>query len=174
MFNHTLLITGMASLAIATALPAVTLAAHPGAPEHAGDPAGNYNFRVEIEGEPIAGFATVSGLTAETEVVEYRAGGDSLVRKLPGRLKYSNIVLKRGYVSDDVLHDWVQATLTPGGVVERRDGALILQDKAGTEIVRYRFYDGWPCKWEGPTHASDGTGLATETVVLCIDWFEED
>jgi len=174
MLNRKQLIVTMASLLTSLAVPTTTLTANPDGPGRAGDVVGNYNFRVEIEGALVSGFASVSGLSAETEVIEYRSGDDSLVRKLPGRLKYSNIVLKRGYVSNDILHDWIQATLVPGAAVERHDGALILQDKAGNEIVRYNFYEGWPCKWEGPTRTNDGSSLSTETVVLCVDWFQED
>ena len=60
---------------------------------------GNFNFRVEIEGITVAAFRNVEGLESETEVIEYQDGDDIYLRKRPGRTKYSNIVLKKGYIA---------------------------------------------------------------------------
>lgn len=61
------------------------------------DPYRTFNFLVEIDGVTAAGFSECSGLSTETEVIEYREGSDrGGVRKLSGLTKYSNIVLKRG------------------------------------------------------------------------------
>ena len=135
---------------------------------------GNYNFRLEIAGTPAGEFKSVSGLSAETEVIEYREGGDdNLVRKLPGRLKYSNIVLRRGYVPEPVLSDWVWTNLDPDGMVDRRDGALQLQDRAGNVVVRYEFFDAWPCKWSGATPHNESDAAFVEEIVICLEYFRE-
>jgi hypothetical protein len=68
-----------------------------------GSPARNDDFRlsalqvaVTFDGMPTAFFRSVSGLSVEIEVVEFREGGESgAVHKLPGRVKYPNIVLSR-------------------------------------------------------------------------------
>ncbi len=58
----------------------------------------NFNFRVEIDGIAEAQFAEVEVPDAEIAVVEYREGADktSASRKLPGRVSYGNVVLRRG------------------------------------------------------------------------------
>ncbi len=62
------------------------------------DPYGQFNFLIEIDGITRAGFSEVSGLTTDTNVIEYREGDEvTTVRKLAGLIKYTNIVLKRGY-----------------------------------------------------------------------------
>ena len=52
------------------------------------DPYSSFNFLVEIDGldqSAIAGFSEVSGLTNETDIIEYREGSEDItVRKLPG------------------------------------------------------------------------------------------
>ena len=50
------------------------------------DPYPQYNFRVEIDGVARAGFTECSGLTTDTDAVDYREGNDvgMHVRKLPG------------------------------------------------------------------------------------------
>ena len=53
------------------------------------DPLPRFKFLVEIEGIKRAGFQTCSGLEEETEIREYREGGDqSTVRKLAGLNSY--------------------------------------------------------------------------------------
>jgi phage tail-like protein len=40
------------------------------------DPYKGFNFRVEIDGVPLAAFSEVGGLESETAVIEYRVGGE--------------------------------------------------------------------------------------------------
>ena len=61
------------------------------------DYVGQFNFSVEIENVTVGRFKSVDGLDSETEVIEYQDGDDMILRKRPGRTKYSNVVLKRGY-----------------------------------------------------------------------------
>ena len=70
-----------------------------------------FNFRVEIDGIGEAQFAEVVVPEAEIAVVEYREGADktSATRKLPGRVSYGNIVLKRGITADLSLYQWFRA-----------------------------------------------------------------
>ena len=140
-----------------------------------GDPIGNYNFRVEIDGVNAGLFTSVDGLSVEQEVIEYRDGSDNIVRKLPGRTKYSNITLKRGYVADDAMHDWIQSSLLDpsGETIARKNGSLILVNKAGEDLVRYNFFEAWPCKWKGLSTEGDKGETLTEEVEICIEWFEE-
>lgn len=135
---------------------------------------GNYHFLLEVGGATVGEFQSVSGLSAETEVIEFREGGEnSLVHKLPGRLKYSNIVLKRGYIPDSVLRDWIWTNLDPDGMIDRRDGALVLRDRAGNQVVRYEFFDAWPCKWSGFTPEEKSDAAFVEEIVICTNFFRE-
>ena len=70
------------------------------------DHVGNFNFRVEIEQLPVARFTAVEGLGVETEIIEFGGTVDQIKRKRPGRHKYNNITLKRGWMDSNVLWDW--------------------------------------------------------------------
>ena len=98
----------------------------------------------------------MSGLETWTEVIEYRDGDDLLVRKRPGVTKYGDITLKRGYVDKNELWKWREAVLK--GKIERNSGSIILGADDGSEIVRYNFYEGWPCKWRSPQFVSKARG----------------
>src|SRR4029453_17095157 len=98
------------------------------------DPYRNFRFVVDIDGNR-AGFTSVSGLAAEAEVIEYREGWDGLTstRKLPGRVKYPNVTLRRGATPDRFLWDWWKMILA--GTVQRRNVGIILLDDDRNEVL---------------------------------------
>src|SRR5215510_12101402 len=68
------------------------------------EPIGAYHFTVEFDAGDNRSitypFRSVGGLKIETGVVELEEGGfNTTTRKLIGRTKYPNIVLKRGFCS---------------------------------------------------------------------------
>jgi phage tail-like protein len=134
------------------------------------DHIGNFNFKVEIEGVTQGAFKNVEGLDSETEIVEYQDGDDIILRKRPGRTKYSNLVLKRGYINTDELWTWRKAVID--GKVERKSGSIILCADDGTEIMRYNFFEAWPCKWKGFTLDGKGTDTNVEEMELAIEKLE--
>ena len=139
-------------------------------PQRKLDHIGNFNFKVEIEGVTQAAFRNVDGLDSETEIVEYQDGDDLILRKRPGRTKYSNIVLKRGYVNTDELWQWRKKVIE--GKVERKSGSIILCADDNTEVMRYNFFDGWPCKWKGFSLDGKGTDVNVEEIELAVEKIE--
>ena len=131
------------------------------------DHIGAYNFKVEIEGVTTGAFKAVDGLDSETEVIEYQDGEDLTLRKRPGRTKYSNIVLKRGYVNNDELWKWRKQVIE--GKVERKSGSIILLDDAGMEVMRYNFFEAWPCKWKGFSLDGKGSDVNVEEIELAVE-----
>lgn len=130
------------------------------------DPYGNFNFRVEIDNVAVAGFAKVSGLDTETDVIEYRNGNDKDItpRKLPGLARFTDITLKRGFTQSRELWDWRKSVMQ--GHIERRNGAIVVMDDAGEEALRFSFREGWPRLWKGPALNARGKGVAIETLVI--------
>ena len=123
-----------------------------------------FTFRVEVEGHDIGFFRSVSGLSIETEVVEFREGGSELVHKLPGAKKYPNIVLKRGFTGDTALYDWYSSITREN--TARVDGSIVMLDQNGTEVARWNFYNGWPSKWHGPDFDASSNEVAIETLEI--------
>ena len=138
---------------------------------------GSYNFLLEIQGiindnkVIVGGFKTVSGMDSQTEVIEFKQGNDTIVRKKPGRTTYSNIVLERGYTATDDLWQWRKNI--EDGKIDRRSGSIIVLDQDGqTEVARYNFYEGWPCKWNVPDMNSDSSAMAIEKIEIAIEKVE--
>lgn len=137
------------------------------------DPFKNFNFLVEIDGFAQAGFSECTGLRLEVDVIEYREGGEaSSVRKLPGRLKVGDITLKRGITTSNELQAWLQSALS--GVTNRKNGVIVLLDDERKEVVRWKFFNAFPRKWEGPNLDAKGTDVAIETLTLCCEGLERE
>ena len=132
------------------------------------DPYANYNFVVELDGQIIAGFKEVSGLDSKIEVIDYREGGEKFfpVRKLPGKVTFSNIVLKTGITDDTALYDWHQDWVKGADSAKRKLVRIVLQDRAGNEKRSWKIREAWPANYTGPTFNAEAHEVAIQTVEL--------
>ncbi|MFO1322797.1 MAG: phage tail protein [Burkholderiales bacterium] len=131
------------------------------------DPYRGFNFRVEIDGLPVAAFSEVSGLTADGDPADYREGTDpdNWVRKLTGLRKYVNLVFKRGYTKDDTLWQWYKRIAE--GQPDRRNGSVVLMNEAHEDVMRWNFQNAWINKVEGPGLKASGNEISIESMELC-------
>jgi phage tail-like protein len=129
----------------------------------------DFNFLVEIEGVSSAQFAEVTVPDAEITVVEYREGGDktSVTRKLPGRVRYGNVVLKRGVSGDLALYDWFRAIAT--GDFQPRNVSIVLLDAERQPVIRWNVSQAWPTKYD----VSDFKGKSNEVVIEMLELTHE-
>lgn len=132
------------------------------------DPYANYNFVVELDGQIVAGFKEVSGLDSKIEVIDYREGGEKFfpVRKLPGKVSFSNIVLKTGVTDDTQLYDWHQDWVKGSDSAKRKNIRIALQDRAGNEKRSWKIREAWPANYTGPTFNAEAHEVAIQTVEL--------
>ena len=134
------------------------------------DPFLTAKFWVEIAGLTSAYFTECSGLSAETEVLEYAEGGlNDYVHKLPGRTKYTNVTLRRGWVETDDLWKWYSSIIA--GQIQTKSVSIILYENKvlGTTAqpkARWDLIQAYPVKWHGPEFRADGNGIAIETLEL--------
>lgn len=128
-------------------------------------------FYVQIDDVIQAVFAEVSGLQIETEVVEYREGGNNgFVHCLPGATRVGRITLKQGLVASSALFAWyARVTL---GKIDRRHMSIIVYSPAGEETARWNFINAYPIRWVGPTLSADNSIAMVETVELAHEGIE--
>ena len=130
------------------------------------DPYLAFNFLVEIDGVTVAGVSECSGLTSETDPVDYRNGDtDTVVTKLPGLRKFPMIVLKRGFTDNHDLWEWRRTVVE--GRTERHTGVITLLNESREPALRFNFREGWPSKWEGPALNGKTNEVAIETLEIC-------
>lgn len=135
------------------------------------DPYAGFNFLVEIDGITKAAFSECSGLSTDTDPIEYREGSEDItVRKIPGLKKFANISLKRGMTTDLELWNWRKTVLD--GLTDRKSGSIVLLNEAREEVLRWNFKEGWPSKWEGPSLNATGNEIAIETLEIAHEGLE--
>jgi phage tail-like protein len=127
------------------------------------DPLRRFLFRVEIDGLNAGFFKSVSGLSIETEVIEFREGGSDVIHKLPGARKYPNLVLKQGFTGDTALYEWFNSFR---GKPARVDGTIIMLGADLSEVARWEFHNGFPVKWEGPDFDASSNDVPIETIEI--------
>jgi phage tail-like protein len=119
-------------------------------------------------GAGTAFFKEVTGLTSESDVVEYREGGaQQTTRKIPGANKWGNITLKRGLTSDVSL--WTWRKLVEDGQFEqaRKNCTIILQNASGQPVAQWTLVNAWPSKVSMETDPESGQPM--EVIVLAVD-----
>ena len=131
------------------------------------DHIGNYNFKIEIEGLAAGAFKAMEGLSSETDVIEF---SKIPRRKRPGRHKWTNVVLKRGYVASSALWEWRKSVID--GQCERRAGSIVILADNGEEITRYNFFEAWPTKWKGFKLDAKADDVTVEELELCLERVE--
>jgi phage tail-like protein len=136
---------------------------------------GALRWYLEIDGIQEGIFREVSGLDSETEVIEHRVtgkGGNLIVQKIPGALKWSNIVLKRGITDNRNLHDW-RVQIEQGKIeTSRKNGTITCYGPNLTPVAKYTFKRAWPCKWSGPSLDASKNELAIEELTLAHEGLE--
>lgn len=133
-------------------------------------------YQVEIDGITLAQFQEVSGLTIERQVIEHRAtlpGGVEVIKKEPGPVKYGDITLKRGMTDDDQLYAWIKLVIDGSLGEARRNGSIVQYDTQFGEVMRWNFENGWPSKWEGPSHKANANEIAVESVTITVEKIEK-
>jgi phage tail-like protein len=136
------------------------------------DPLRGFNFRIELDNTSVASFREASGLTLNTDPVDYREGTDTWlsVRKLPGLTKNTNITLKRGITKNKDLWNWYRNI--QNGVEDRRNGAIVLQDEQHNDVLRWQFQNGWITKWEGASMNATSNDVSIETIEIVHERLE--
>lgn len=134
------------------------------------DPFKNFSFLVEIDGVAAAAFRSVSGLAAEAEVIEYRELGGPQSIKLPGRIRYPNVTLRRGLTTSRELWDWWQTVRD--GTIQRHTVLIALLDDSGQPVLRWTLREAWPVRWELSELDASKNEIAVETLEIAHERLE--
>ena len=134
------------------------------------DPLVSFHFGVEIQGAVIGYFTEVSGIGSETEIVEHKImaqdGHKEMVKKIPGRLKWENIVCKRGITNSMDMWTWRKQVEDGNVEAARKSGTITMFDELGAPVAQWTFDRGWPTKVSGPSVKSDGNEVGVEELTI--------
>jgi phage tail-like protein len=138
------------------------------------DPVVSAWFGVEFQGQVVGAFRECTGMGSENEVVEYKASGpkgEYIMKKVPGRLKWNNITLKRGIT--DAMDMWKWRKLVEQGKINeaRKNGSIVMFNQEGQEVSRWEFINAWPSKLTGPSANATNNEVGIEELELTIEGY---
>lgn len=134
-------------------------------------------FTFEIDGTTIGAFTEVSGLTVQLDVEELAEGGQNgYTHKLLGRMKWPNLVFKRGLTDTNALFEWLmtvsgEGLTAAGNKVTPRNGKISVLNAAGQAMRTWTILEAKPVKWTGPRLAASSRDLAIEELEVCHSGF---
>ena len=116
-------------------------------------------------------FQTVSGLAVEYETEEYREGGENrFTHKLPVRTRYSDLVLKRGMLTDSEVTNWCLAAFRDRDF-RPTDLSIILLNEKGDPLRTWNVAQAIPKKWSVTDLNATENSLVVETLELLYRYF---
>ena len=131
-------------------------------------PMPKFRFEVDLGTEmKSVAFQEISGLDAETQIIEYRQSNSKLfsTEKMPGISKYGNVTLKRGvFVKDNTFWDWYSQISM--NTIKRRTVIIRLLDEGGNVTMQWTLMNAWPTKITSTDLKSDGNEVAVDTLEI--------
>ena len=140
------------------------------------DPLVGFKFGLEIEGKLSGFFTSVSGIGSESEVVEHKVvnqeTGETIVQKIPGRLTWTEVTLKRGVTSVMDVWDW-RKSVVEGKINDARTNcSIIAYNQANEPQARWEFVNAWPSKVVGPEMDSGSQDYMIEEITIIHEGME--
>lgn len=130
-----------------------------------------FQFSVKIGSDEIF-FQEVTGLSSETQVIEYRVGNSAAYStvKMPGIKKFGNVTLKKGLFKDDK-RMWTMYNAMKMNTIERKTVVISLLDEANAPVMTWNLTNAFPIKMTVSDMKSDANEAAIETMELAHEGF---
>ena len=148
------------------------------------DPYKSYGFLVYFDTAttPVAGVSKVTGLKRSSEPIEYKEGGNAIIRQGLGRTKYEPITLERGVTHDRDFEDWANAAqvLDKGAPSQslktlRKELRIELLNEMGQPVHRYVVHRCWVSEFQAlPDLDAGQNAIAIEHIKLENEGWEHE
>jgi phage tail-like protein len=128
-----------------------------------------FHFTVAIEGIPVAAFTECVLPAVSIDVIEYREGADlqNNVHKLPGLVKYDNLILRNGLTSSNALWGWFSSFVQGTGTTKSITVSLL--DGQKNQVYQWGFANAWPVKFQSPVLDGKRSALAIEILEIAVE-----
>ncbi|HEY9076337.1 MAG TPA: phage tail protein [Anaerolineaceae bacterium] len=134
-----------------------------------------FRFGLEIENKLTGYFTNVSGIGSENEVIDHKIvapTGETIIQKIPGRLTWTEVTLKRGVTANIDVWKWRHMVVTGKVKSARTNCSIVAYDQEMKEIARWNFVAAWPSKVTGPEMDSGGTAYLVEEMTIVHEGME--
>jgi phage tail-like protein len=117
-------------------------------------------------------FQEVSGISAEMGYEELVEGGENrFSHRLPTRGKYSNLVLKRGLLTDSSIIDWCRDGIENFQFEPTMVNVTLLDEEHNPLGDTYDFINAWPVKWSVTDFKAMENSIVVESLELAYQYF---
>ena len=125
-----------------------------------------FSFQVKWDDKELI-FQEVTGLSSETQVIEYRGGNSKVFStvKMPGLQKFGNVTLKKGIFKGDK-DLWTKYDLIKMNTIKRSTITISLLDESNAVAMTWTLTNAFPAKITVTDMKSDGNEVAVETMEL--------
>jgi len=135
----------------------------------------SFQFEVKITDVTGAGecmFQDVSGLSAKMTPEEIKEGGtNDQVYKLPTRIAYTNLSLKRGLLRGSSLITWVNNALRNYKFVPKQVDIMLL-DEEGDPVITWTLANAYPVGIQISDFKAMENNIAIETLELAYSYYD--
>jgi phage tail-like protein len=148
------------------------------------DPYKSYAFLVYLgtSTTPVAGVSKVTGLKRSSDPIEYKEGGNAIIRRGLGRTKYEAITLERGVTHDTDFEDWANAAqLLDKGAPStslknlRQEVRIDFLNEERQVVLRFNVHRCWVSEYQALPDLDAGTNaIALEHIKLENEGWERD
>ena len=116
-------------------------------------------------------FQTVSGLSVEYDMEEFKEGGENrFTHKLPVRTKYANMVLKRGMLAESEVINWCLKAFRDREFAPV-DLNVILMNEKSESLRTWKITHAIPVKWSVSDFNASDNAIVIETLELSYRYF---
>jgi phage tail-like protein len=148
------------------------------------DPFKNFRFLVYFgtSTTPVAGVSKVTGMKRSSDAIDYKEGGNMIIRKGLGRTKYEAITMERGVTFDSDFETWANAAqlLDKGSPSTslanlRREMRIVLLDETGLPVKQYLVHNCWVSEFQALSDLdAGGNAVAIEHIKVENEGWETD
>ena len=148
------------------------------------DPYKTYRFLVYFatSSTPVAAVSKVSALKRSTDVIDYKEGGNAIILKGLGRMKYEPITLERGITFDTDFETWANAAQvlqngSPSTSLAnlRQEMSIVLLNEEAQPVHRYIVHRAWVSEFQAmPDLDASANAIAIEHIKLENEGWERD
>jgi phage tail-like protein len=134
-----------------------------------------FHFKVEVSGlssnADDVRFTEVGGLSMEIGTEEVAEGGENrFAQKYPTRVKYPELVLKRGFLTSSEILDWIEDCVE-NLEIEPKDIFVKLLNEEHEPLMTWHIVKAYPTKWSVSDLNSTNNAVVIETLQLAYQSF---
>jgi phage tail-like protein len=148
------------------------------------DPYKNYRFLVYFGtgATAVAAVSKVTALKRSSDPIDYKEGGNAIILKGLGRMKYEPITMERGITFDSDFEDWANAAQvldsgSPSTSLQnlRKEIRIVLLNEAAQPVHQYKVHRCWVSEFQAlPDLDAGQNAVAIEHIKIENEGWERD